>query len=71
MYFQPTPGLPDATYIDTSGTEVRLSRSVPLAGYVDAAKVLLGDAAALGDAASPTRPRAIGNLARPFFPDGK
>ena len=54
--------LPDAAYL------APLPAS-PIAPYVTATRALLGDATALANGMAYST-RAIGNLARPFFPDG-
>ena len=59
--------LPPAVYLDQG--LVRL-RAVAPAGYLPAARDLLGLPAAFGDGQVAFSARAIGNLARPFFPDG-
>ncbi len=61
--------LPDAKYIvvDASGLQVT---PVTLAPYVAAFQSFLGSPTALADGQIAFSDRAIGNLARPFFPDG-
>jgi uncharacterized protein GlcG (DUF336 family) len=61
--------LPDAKYVHGSASGVALS-SVNLAAYVAAAQGFLGNPAALTDGSIAYSDRAIGNLSRPFFPDG-
>lgn len=58
---------PDAVYLD-GGLSV-LAR-VPLASYVTATRAFLGLPAALGDGGVAFSARALGNMARPFYPDG-
>ena len=58
---------PDAVYLD-GGLSV-LAR-VPLAGYVTATRAFFGLPAALGDGGVAFSARALGNIARPFYPDG-
>ena len=58
---------PDAVYLD-GGLSV-LAR-VPLAGYLTATRAFLGLPSALGDGAVAFSTRALGNMARPFYPDG-
>jgi uncharacterized protein GlcG (DUF336 family) len=55
-------GLPDANYLD--GT------SVPIGEYVTAAQTFFADPTALATGDMAVSDRAIGNIARPFFPDG-
>jgi uncharacterized protein GlcG (DUF336 family) len=62
--------LPDARYIATPGTGPEITASVPLGGYAGATQTFLDDPAALADGAIAWSDRAIGNLSRPFFPDG-
>jgi uncharacterized protein GlcG (DUF336 family) len=62
--------LPDAEYIATLGSGPALTAKVSLAGYVSAAQSFLGDTSALDDGVIAWSDRAIGNLSRPFFPDG-
>jgi uncharacterized protein GlcG (DUF336 family) len=61
--------LPDAQYLTTSAAGVSLT-AVPLSQYVASARSFLGSASALSDGAIAYSDRAIGNLSRPFFPDG-
>jgi uncharacterized protein GlcG (DUF336 family) len=42
----------------------------PLVSYLDAARGTFGDANLFGDGRWAFTPRAIGNIARPYFPDG-
>lgn len=42
----------------------------PLVSYLDGARTLFGDTALFGDGRWAFTPRAIGNIARPYFPDG-
>jgi uncharacterized protein GlcG (DUF336 family) len=60
-------GVPDAEYLD--GGLVVL-RSEPLDQYVTALRTFLGLPNALADAELALSARAVGNLARPFYPDG-
>ncbi len=62
--------LPDAKYLQTTDQEVRVSRSIALGSYLGATRAFLGDQAAFADGRVAYSARAIGNLARPFFPDG-
>ena len=59
--------LPPAVYLDQG--LVRL-RAVAPASYLPAVRTLLGVPSALGDSQIAFSARAIGNLARPNFPDG-
>ena len=59
--------LPPAVYLDQGF--VRL-RAVAPASYLPAVRTLLGVSSALGDGQMAFSARAIGNLARPNFPDG-
>ena len=59
--------LPPAVYLDQGF--VRL-RAVAPASYLPAVRTLLGVSSALGDGQIAFSARAIGNLARPNFPDG-
>ena len=54
--------LPAATYLSSTV-------AAPIAPYVDALRAFLGDPAALANGTAYST-RAIGNLARPFLPDG-
>jgi uncharacterized protein GlcG (DUF336 family) len=62
--------LPDARYVRTTDAAVSIQRSVTMGGYVSEARSFLGDGSALGDGRIAYSARAIGNLARPTFPDG-
>jgi uncharacterized protein GlcG (DUF336 family) len=59
--------VPDAEYL--AGGLVSL-RTEPLAQYVTDARAFLGLPNAFGDGLIATSARALGNLARPFYPDG-
>jgi uncharacterized protein GlcG (DUF336 family) len=59
--------LPDAKYIETS--TVGIYDSIPIGGYVSAARAFLGDPNALTGSIA-FSDRGGGNLSRPFFPDG-
>jgi uncharacterized protein GlcG (DUF336 family) len=59
--------LPDATYLDRG---LAVLRREPPARHVGALRTFLGLPAALGDGQIAFTSRAIGNLARPFYPDG-
>jgi len=62
-------GLPDAQYLRAGPGSVDLTPS-PLAAYVDALRAFLDRPTALADGTIAFSDRAIGNLARPFYPDG-
>jgi uncharacterized protein GlcG (DUF336 family) len=62
--------LPNAKYLSTTDTAVSVSRSIPIGGYVTALRTFLGNGTALGDGQVAYSDRAVGNLARPFYPDG-
>ena len=63
--------LPDAKYLSTTRRRPSASRVRSRIGsYVTQLRTFLGDSSALADGRSRTRDRAIGNLSRPFFPDG-
>jgi uncharacterized protein GlcG (DUF336 family) len=55
-------GLPNANYLD--GT------SIPIADYVGAAQTFFDDPNALATGDIAVSDRAVGNVSRPFFPDG-
>ncbi len=59
--------LPDAVYLDGGLTVLRRQ---PVGAYVVAAREFLGLPTALADGAIAYSARAVGNLARPFYPDG-
>ncbi len=59
--------LPDAVHLAGGLTALR---HVPLGDYVTATRSFLGLPAALGDGGIAWSSRAIGNLSRPFYPDG-
>jgi uncharacterized protein GlcG (DUF336 family) len=61
--------LPDGQYLATSATGPTLT-AVGLAQYVTAAQSFLANPTALSDGGIAYSDRAIGNLSRPFFPDG-
>jgi uncharacterized protein GlcG (DUF336 family) len=61
--------LPDAQYLATTSTGPTLT-AVNLGQYVSAAQAFLADPTALTDGTIAYSDRAIGNLSRPFFPDG-
>src|SRR5262249_47165468 len=60
--------LPSAKYIETTNPP-KIYKSTSLASYVDATRAFLGDPSALTGAIA-FSDRAVGNLARPLFPDG-
>jgi len=62
--------LPNAKYLTTTDASVGVSGSVAIGSYVAALRTFLGDSSALADGRIAYTDRALGNLARPFFPDG-
>jgi uncharacterized protein GlcG (DUF336 family) len=62
--------LPDAQYIATPSTGVAVTANIPLAQYASGAQTFLADPTALDDGVIAWSDRAIGNLSRPYFPDG-
>jgi uncharacterized protein GlcG (DUF336 family) len=63
-------GLPPAQYVKTTTTGLELGPQIALPGYTSAAQSFLADSSALTDGVIAYSDRAIGNLSRPFFPDG-
>jgi uncharacterized protein GlcG (DUF336 family) len=61
--------LPPARYVTVTSAGVQV-RSIDLAAYVPAFRDFVGNPAALSDGAVAYSNRAIGLLARPYFPDG-
>ena len=61
--------LPSAQYVAISSTAVTQT-SVSLAQYLPAAQAFLAEPGALTDGIAAYSDRAIGDLSRPFFPDG-
>jgi uncharacterized protein GlcG (DUF336 family) len=61
--------LPDAQYLATT-TGGPVLTAANLGQYVTSARTFLASASALSDGAIAYSDRAIGNLSRPFFPDG-
>ena len=61
--------LPNANYLTVSSTGLTL-RPVSLAQYLPTAQSFLGDPTAFTDGTIAYSDRAIGDLSRPFFPDG-
>lgn len=62
-------GLPDAQYLSTPGSGPVLTQE-PLAQYPAALQAFLPDPTALADGVIAWSDRSIGNLSRPYFPDG-
>ncbi len=62
--------LPEAKYLRTSDKDLQVSRSIAIGDYLASARDSLGDQAAFSDGRIAYSARAIGNLSRPFFPDG-
>jgi uncharacterized protein GlcG (DUF336 family) len=61
--------LPDAQYLATTAGGAVLT-AANLGQYVTSARTFLASASALSDGAIAYSDRAVGNLSRPFFPDG-
>jgi uncharacterized protein GlcG (DUF336 family) len=59
--------VPDAVYLDGG---LNVLRNAPVAPYVGAYRAFLGLPAGLADGGVALSARAIGNLARPYYPDG-
>ncbi|HYM34771.1 MAG TPA: heme-binding protein, partial [Steroidobacteraceae bacterium] len=62
--------LPNAKYPTLTDTTVGVVRQITLGDYVTATRTFLGSATGLGDGQIAFSDRAIGNIARPNFPDG-
>jgi hypothetical protein len=63
--------LPDAKYpLLADGAAPALARSIDINSYVTASRGFLGSATAFGDGQIAYSARGIGNLSRPFYPDG-
>jgi uncharacterized protein GlcG (DUF336 family) len=62
--------LPDAAYLSVSDDGVDVDDRIALGDYVGDARRFLASPTAFGDGAIAYSARAIGNLSRPFFPDG-
>ena len=62
--------LPPAQYIATGTSGLTSNGRVPLAGYISAAQTFNADGSAFADGVIAYSDRAVGNLSRPFFPDG-
>jgi uncharacterized protein GlcG (DUF336 family) len=62
--------LPPAQYVKGTSTGLISNGVVPLGSYVTAAQTFNADATAFADGVIAYSDRAIGNLSRPFFPDG-
>lgn len=60
--------LPNAVYLNANGTPS--STQVRIADYVTASRSFFGLGSLWGDGQFAFTPRAIGNIARPFYPDG-
>lgn len=61
--------LPDARYIVVDSRGLQVS-SVPIASYLTAFRTFVGNSTALSDGSAAYSDRAIGLLARPYYPDG-
>ncbi len=66
--------LPPATFfgsaLNAQGLQLSTVGSTPLVSYVTRTREFLGSATSLGDGAIAYANRSVGNLARPFYPDG-
>ena len=62
--------LPDARYLVTSDTQVAIKASVNPDSYTQALRSFLNNPTALADGSIAYSNRALGNLSRPFYPDG-
>ena len=62
--------LPNARYIDTTGSVPAVTATASFSGYLNALRTFIGNSTALADGAFAFSDRAGGNLSRPFFPDG-
>jgi uncharacterized protein GlcG (DUF336 family) len=62
--------VPAAQYLSTTTGMLALTAQPPLSSYAAAFQAFLADRLALSDGAIAYSTRAIGNLARPFYPDG-
>jgi uncharacterized protein GlcG (DUF336 family) len=62
--------LPTVMYVSTTDSAFGVTGTVQIAGYVTGLREFVGDPAALADGRIAYTARAVGNLARPSFPDG-
>ncbi|HTE42743.1 MAG TPA: heme-binding protein, partial [Steroidobacteraceae bacterium] len=62
--------LPNAKYPQLTDASATVVRQIAIGDYVTAARSFVGSATALGDGAIAYSARAVGNLSRPFYPDG-
>jgi uncharacterized protein GlcG (DUF336 family) len=62
--------LPDAKYVALSDDAVAIADEIAIDGYVERARQFVAIPSAFGDGATAYSTRAIGNLSRPFYPDG-
>ncbi|HLW23484.1 MAG TPA: heme-binding protein [Steroidobacteraceae bacterium] len=62
--------LPTAQYIKTSAAGPAFVAAAPFSHYVTDTQSFLGDLTAFSDGAIAWSDRGIGNISRPFFPDG-
>jgi uncharacterized protein GlcG (DUF336 family) len=62
--------LPDAAYLALENTGPAIAEQIVFDDYVGDARSFVADPAAFGDGAIAYSTRAVGNLSRPFFPDG-
>jgi len=75
LYSSPTAGafltsLPNAKYFSTTDASVTVANQVVIGNYVTAAQSFLGVPTALTTGQTAYTNRAVGNMSRPFFPDG-
>jgi len=62
--------LPPAQYVSISASGLTSNGRIALGSYAGAVQAFLADSSALTDGLIAYSDRAIGNLSRPFFPDG-
>jgi len=62
--------LPPTRYIKTTTTGLEPGTQIEIPGYTSSAQSFLADTSAFTDGVIAYSDRAIGNLSRPFFPDG-
>lgn len=62
-------GLPNANYLVSNDTTLGLGASIPIASYVTNLRAFMGEPNQLSDGRA-FADRAVGNLSRPFYPDG-
>jgi uncharacterized protein GlcG (DUF336 family) len=64
------PALPNAKYPTLTDASVGVARQIALGDYLTNSRNFLGSASAFGDGQFAYSARAVGNLSRPFYPDG-